>query len=78
MTPGYYRLFGVVVVLDAFLVALQPIIRRLAGRPPPADGRFTLVFEDGRRLARAGGPDRIRDALRRAKGRVKRIELGDE
>jgi hypothetical protein len=75
-SSGYYRLFGVVVVLDAFLVALQPIIRRLGRKAPTAAGRFTLVFEDGRRAAYDGDPDQIPEALRRAKGRVTRIELG--
>lgn len=76
-SSGYYRLFGVVVVLDAFLVALQPIIRRLGKKAPAPSGRFTLVFADGRRTDHDGGPDRIPDALHRAKGRVTRIELRD-
>ena len=80
---GYYRFFGVVVVLDAFLVALQPVVRRL-GRGKPAvastQDRFTLVFSDGRRVehgASADLPDSVARALRSAPGDVTRIELGD-
>jgi hypothetical protein len=74
---GYYRVFGVLFVLDAFLVALQPFLRRLARTAPVGLSGFTLVFEDGRRLDYDWSLDRIPDALRRAKGHVDRIELGD-
>jgi hypothetical protein len=80
---GYYRIFGVLVVLDAFLVALQPVVRRLgSGKTATASrlDRFTLVFADGRRVehhASTDLPESVAQALRGAPGHVTRIELGD-
>jgi hypothetical protein len=80
---GYYRILGAVVVLNVFLVALQPVLRRL-GKPTAAvEGSsrpFVLVLADGSRIDREGAdlPDGVARALREAEQsgrRVTRIEL---
>ena len=80
---GYYRILGAVVVLNVFLVALQPVLRRL-GKPTAAvegsSRRFVLVLADGSRIDREGAdlPDGVARALREAEQsgrRVTRIEL---
>ncbi len=50
---GFYRLLGVIAVLDVVLVALQPVVRRLGSSPPQVvetPGGFVCVLEDGRRI----------------------------
>jgi hypothetical protein len=82
---GYYRVLGAVVVLNVFLVLLQPVVRRL-GKPPAeierSGRRFVLVLADGNRIGREGTdlPAAVAGALREAEqsgGRVTRIELED-
>jgi hypothetical protein len=82
---GYYRILGAVVVLNVFLVVLQPVLRRL-GKPgigiEGAGRRFVLVLTDGSRIDRQGAdlPNAVARALREAEQggrRVTRIELGD-
>jgi hypothetical protein len=84
---GYYRVFGVVVVLDVLLLALQPVVRRLGSptRPAPAspsETGFVCVLADGRRLRSGAGndlPAAVAEALRnleRRGERVTRIEFG--
>jgi hypothetical protein len=82
---GYYRVVGAVVVLNVFLVMLQPVLRRL-GKPGAAiEGsgrRFVLVLADGSRIDREAAdlPAAVARALREAEQsgrRVTRIELGD-
>jgi hypothetical protein len=85
-SAGYYQLFGVVAVLDVLGVALQPVVRRLAGPAPPpappAADRFACVLTDGRRIERDVGPDlpdAVAGALRELQERnerVARIEFG--
>lgn len=83
---GYYRVLGAVVVLNVFLVLLQPVLRRLGKPAVASDGsgrRFVLVFADGSRVAQEAQdlPDGVARALREAEqsgGRITRIELGDE
>ena len=83
---GYYRVLGAVVVLNVFLVLLQPVLRRLGKPAEASDGpgrRFVLVFADGSRVAQETQdlPDGVARALREAEqsgGRITRIELGDE
>ncbi len=81
---GYYRALGAVVVLNVFLVLLQPVLRRLGqpaaiGRP---GRRFVLVYADGNRIEREAEnlPDAVARALREAEqsgARLSRIELGE-
>ena len=82
---GYYRALGAMVVLNAFLVLLQPVVRRL-GRPAAeiegSSRRFVLVLADGSHIRREGAdlPDAVARALREAEQsgrRVTRIELRD-
>jgi hypothetical protein len=81
---GYYRVLGAVVVLNVFLVVLQPVLRRLA-QPTAIGGparRFVLVFADGNRIEREAKdlPDEVARALREAEqsgAQVSRIELGE-
>jgi hypothetical protein len=82
---GYYRALGAVVVLNVFLVLLQPVVRRL-GKPPTeierSGRRFVLVLADGNRIDRKGMdlPAAVAGALREAEQsgrRVTRIELED-
>jgi hypothetical protein len=82
---GYYRALGAVVVLNVFLVLLQPVVRRLGKPPVEIEGsgrRFVLVLADGHRIDREGSdlPAAVAGALREAEqsGRsVTRIELED-
>jgi TRAP-type uncharacterized transport system fused permease subunit len=85
---GYYRLLGVVAVLDVLLVALQAAVRRFGA--PPAAARasaasFVCVLADGRRVrphaVARDLPGAVAAALRefeRRGERVRRIELGEE
>ena len=90
---GYYRLLGVVAVLDVLLVALQAAVRRFGAAPaasaaPAAPGRgapsFVCVLADGRRIRPHSTardlPSAVAAALReleRRGERVRTIELGD-
>ena len=82
---GYYRALGAVVVLNVFLLLLQPVVRRLGKQAAEIEGsgrRFVLVLADGSRIDRDGAdlPDAVASALREAEqsGRhVTRIEIGD-
>ncbi len=82
---GYYRALGALVVLNVFLVLLQPVVRRLGKPAAEIDGsgrRFVLVLADGSRIDREGAdlPAAVAGALREAEQsgrRVTRIELGD-
>jgi len=82
---GYYRALGVVVVLNVFLLLLQPVLRRL-GKPAAeiegSDRRFALVLADGSRTDHEGAdlPDAVAGALREAEQsgqRITRIEFED-
>ena len=82
---GYYRVLGAVVVLNVFLVLLQPVLRRL-GKPEAwiagSGRRFVLVLADGSPIEREAVdlPDGVARALREAERsglRVTRIELED-
>ena len=86
---GYYRLLGVVAVLDLLLVALQGAVRRF-GAPSPAPSSsarvpaFVCVLADGRRIRPHSTardlPSAVAAALReleRRGERVRTIELGD-
>ena len=79
---GYYRLLGVVAVLDVLLVALQGAVRKF-GAPPAA--AVAGVLADGRRVrphaVARDLPGAVAAALReleRRGERVRRIELGEE
>jgi hypothetical protein len=82
---GYYRILGAVVVLNVFLVVLQPVLRRLGEPAATAERsgrRFVLVLADGSRIDRqaANLPDAVAGALREAEQsgrRVTRIDLED-
>jgi hypothetical protein len=87
---GYYRLLGVVAVLDVLLVALQAAVRRFGAAPAtPAASRpsppgFVCVLADGRRVSPPSSgrdlPSAVAAALReleRRGERVRRIELGE-
>jgi len=85
---GYYRLLGVVAVLDVLLVALQGAVRKF-GAPPAAAvagvPSFVCVLADGRRVrphaVARDLPGAVAAALReleRRGERVRRIELGEE
>jgi hypothetical protein len=82
-SAGYYRILGAVVVLDAFLVALQPVVRRLGTRAPAAGktaAHFTLLLQDGRRVEHAVAgdlPASVAQALRSTNEHVVRIEFPD-
>jgi hypothetical protein len=82
---GYYRLLGVVAVLDVLLAFLQPVVRRFGtpAAPSPSAPGFVLVLADGRRVRREASngdiPDVVAAALRdfhRRGERVRAIELG--
>ena len=79
-SPGYGRAIGVMVVLDALVVALQPVLGRL--RPPAAHYRLRLTLEteeaplldvDAPDLA-AAAAKAIHEAERRG-GHVRRLEV---
>jgi hypothetical protein len=87
---GYYRLLGVVAVLDVLLVALQAAVRRFGAGPAasaaPNRGApaFVCVLADGRRIRPHSTardlPSAVAAALReleRRGERVRTIELGD-
>ena len=77
---GYYRGLGAVAVANVLLVALQPILRRMAGQPAAAY-RFVCVLDDGRRDAGERGgrdfPAAVADAIRELEGGDAR-EIGVE
>ena len=84
---GYYRLLGVVAVLDVLLVAVQGAVRRF-GAPPaassPSAPSFVCVLADGRRVRPHASardlPSAVAAALRELERRgeqVRRIELGE-
>lgn len=78
-SAGYYRGFGAVVVLDAFLLALQPVVRHLGARRPATgtgSGGFTVVLEGGRRVEHAADGDlagAVAGALRAVQARGERV-----
>jgi hypothetical protein len=84
---GYYRLLGVVAVLDVLLVALQGAVRRF-GAPAGASASapsFVCVLADGRRVrphaVARDLPSAVAAALREFERRgesVRRIELGGD
>jgi hypothetical protein len=84
---GYYRLVGVVGVLDVLLVSLQSVVRRLGGVPAASGASapsFVCVLADGRRIRPHASardlPSAVAAALReleRRGERVRRIELGE-
>jgi Na+-transporting NADH:ubiquinone oxidoreductase subunit NqrB len=85
---GYYRLLGVVAVLDVLLVSLQGAVRRF-GAPPAGSSAsaasFVCVLADGRRIrphaVARDLPGAVAAALRefeRQGERVRRIELAEE
>jgi len=54
---GYYRALGAVAVANVLLVALQPVLRRMAARPI-AEYRFACVLDGGERVdCERGGRD---------------------
>ena len=84
---GYYRLLGVVAVLDVLLVSLQGAVRRF-GAPragsSASGASFVCVLADGRRVrphaVARDLPSAVAAALRefeRRGERVRRIELGE-
>jgi hypothetical protein len=85
---GYYQLFGVVTVLDVLGIALQPVVRRLAGpapaatAAPPRGNGFVCVLANGRKIEHDAGadlPDAVASALRELRERgehVTRIDFG--
>jgi hypothetical protein len=70
---------GAVVVLDAFLLALQPVVRHLGARRPATgtgSGGFTVVLEGGRRVEHAADGDlagAVAGALRAVQARGERV-----
>jgi hypothetical protein len=82
---GYYRLLGVVAVLDVLLVALQAAVRRFGATPAASGMRapaFVCVLADGRRVRPHSSardlPSAVASALReleRRGERVRTIEL---
>jgi hypothetical protein len=73
---GYYRGLGAVAVANVLLVALQPVLHRMAAQPAAAY-RFVCVLDDGRRVdIERGGRDfaaAVADAIRELEGRGARV-----